>query len=181
MANDVPPLVNATALADFPGAPFKASLVEAAAESVRTDAGWHIAPSITSTARVRPRGGALFLRTLYLTEVSQIRDVSDPSDPKDVDLAEWDWTPGGVVEPVQWWRRQARVYEVTFVHGYDKCPADLIPAVAFRVQRSTVNAAAGSVRLGSLSVNPSGTPNTSIAEASQPDAVVGHYRIPRSR
>src|SRR5690606_13689852 len=39
------PLIEASALAGFPGAPFSAAQVRSAADSLRTQAGWHIAPT----------------------------------------------------------------------------------------------------------------------------------------
>lgn len=176
-----PPLLAATDLADFPGAPFPDAVVDAAASAVRREVGWHIAPSITGdTARVVARG-RLFLRTLHLTGVTGIVDVTDPSSPETEDLDDWDWTSSGVLYRRRSPTREGRVFEVTYTHGYESCPADLLPALAYRCQRAKIDSSTGSVRLGSLSLNPSSVPNTSVAEAAQPDAIVRAYRIPGSR
>lgn len=174
-----PPLLDGTALAGFAGAPFAPAVVTAVAADVRAEAGWHIAPVISgATARVRPRGAALFLKTLQLTDVTEIRDVTDAATPVIEDLADWDWNPAGIVERQSW--PYGRVYEVTFTHGYEACPPDLLPAIAALCSDARVDKAAGSVRLGSLSINGAGidgvgSPGSMVART------IGRYRIPRSR
>jgi hypothetical protein len=73
----MPALVTPEDLIDFPGAPYAWPVVESASEAVRAEAGWHIAPSVTETLTVDSDGGRiLFLPTMLLTEVSEVRDVS---------------------------------------------------------------------------------------------------------
>lgn len=174
------PLLQAGDLADFAGAPFTDSVVLAVGESIRSAAGWRIAPSTNETARIRPRGHRLFLRTLYLTAVAAIRDVSDPDNTIEEDLADWDWSPSGVLERCTWRRLTGRVYEVDYTHGYASCPQDLLEAAAALAQNAKVNKATGGVRLGSLSINGTGAPGVD-APGGSVETKIGRYRIPGSR
>lgn len=134
-------LVSSADLADFPGAPFPDTVVEAAAESVRDAAGWHIAPSRTETARIATEGRTLTLPSLYVTAVSAIRDVTDAANV--VDVTDFEWDTNGVIRlgyAVVWgwsWRCR-RTFEVDFTHGYDICPAPLLPVIAARAQQNPV-------------------------------------------
>lgn len=116
-------LAVAADLAAFKGAPFSPAVIEGAAESIRDDCGWHIAPLITSTVRMRGGGRVLILPTLRLTEVISIKSTGG-----DV-VAGWDWLPNGVIERLGGF---PRFVEVDFVHGYDKCPASLLGVIAER-------------------------------------------------
>lgn len=167
------PLAVAADLADYPGAPFADSVVLAAGESVRRDAGWLIAPAATETVVLDGDGGRLLmLPTLHLHDVLEVRDVSGDTP---VVLTEWRKTRAGMIELTSgFWPRGFEVIEVDMVHGYDACPEDLLPALAFRAQQAKVNRASGGVRLGSLSISPGGAD----PEDERPDAVVARYRIP---
>lgn len=139
------PLIEASALAGFPGAPFSAAQVRSAADSLRTQAGWHIAPTIEQTVEVYTgRGRIALLPSLHVVDVLRVEDASNGRE-------------------VTGWRvrRQAGLLvsdspfpediDVTLLHGFEKCPEDLKPLVAERARRI----AAGEVRqesLGSRSV-----------------------------
>ena len=123
-ATPLAPLADPAALAAFRGGPFEAKNVEAAGGSVRAECGWHIAPSIEQTIALRT-GGAdeVLLPSLYVTEVSAVTDRAGNT------LGGWEaWSngilsrPGGFPDTVQ----------VTFQHGYEKCPAELLPIIAER-------------------------------------------------
>lgn len=140
MAEPLPPLVVPADLEEFRGAPFSATTVNAAASQVRKIAGWHIAPSITATVTLDHDGSSvLYLRSLYVTDVVSVRDVSG-STPRD--LTGWRWSQDGMIEghfPAGF-----RSVEVTFTHGYKECPEDLLPVIASRTQRRVMQESLGS-------------------------------------
>ena len=160
----MPALVEAIDLVDFPGAPFAESLVESAGESVRAEAGWHIAPQVTETLRIFSEGGtALVLPTLEYT-VSAVRDISGDTP---VVLTGWTDRGSGILLKSYW--PAGRVLEVDVVHGYVACPPELLPVIAHRVQASRSPGA--NVRLGSLSIG--GDPGT----PEQDDAVLARFTL----
>lgn len=120
-------------LLGFSGAPFPSAVVAAAAQSVRTDAGWHIAPEITETIEAEPTGPRIVIPSLKIVEVVAIRDA----DTGEV-LEGWRLRKGpGVIERSMVRGRGCwpEVVEVDIVHGYAVCPADLYAVVAERSQR----------------------------------------------
>lgn len=164
------PLVAATDLAEFPGAPFPVAIVASAAESVRRDAGWHIAPSVTETVTVDGKGGQwLFLPSLHVTAVTAVRDVSGDTP---TTLTGWRLTRAGMLYRAAGWPYAVAAVEVDLTHGYDACPPELLPAIAARAQSARVNHGTGNVRLGSLSVSPPDAPSVSADEA------VARFTIP---
>ena len=130
-------LATAEDLAAFKGAPFSPPVIEGAAESVRDECGWHIAPNVTSSVRMRGGGTVLLLPTLRLTGVGLIK-TSDGTV-----ITGWDWLPNGVVERPGGF---PRIVEVHFTHGYDKCPASLLGVIAERASSGSY----GRVRQESL-------------------------------
>lgn len=137
---DLEPLVSETDLADFPGAPFSPSTVQAAAGQVRRICGWHIAPSLTQTLTLDHDGsGVLYLPSLYVTDVASVKDLTG-STPREV--SRWRWSGAGMIEghfPAGF-----RAVEVTLTHGYEACPADLLPVLASRTQRRAMQESLGS-------------------------------------
>lgn len=121
---DMAPLVSAAALAGFRGAPFPETVVEAAAETVRADCGWHIAPEVEQTIKVRTYGADnVNLPSLKVAEVLSVVDRDGTP------VTGWeDWEngmlerPGGFPETIV----------VTFRHGYPSCPKDLHGIIAER-------------------------------------------------
>lgn len=172
------PLVAPTDIADYPGAPFPDGLVAAACDSIRDDAGWHIAPSVESTEQVPSPGGQyLFVTSLQLTDVTEVRSITPDGTTV---LDGWVKYRAGYLFRACGWPVDALI-EVDMVDGYESCPPSLFPAVVARIQEAKVDRSRGSVRLGSLAVTPLGPPNTAAAAAAQPDAVVRRFRIPKSR
>lgn len=123
-------LVDPAALTPFPGAPFSQEVVDAAVADVRAAAGWHIAPSVTETVTVESTGGRfLFIRTLHLTAVTAVRDVTNT--PVDLDgyrIHATDEFRAGILDRPYGW--PCGVLEVDLTHGYTECPPDLLPALA---------------------------------------------------
>lgn len=122
-----PALVDEGRLDSFPGGPFDPSVVASAVARVRREARWHIAPSVTETLTVDAHGGTLLLLpTMYLTAVTEVRDVSG-DDP--VELEDWKWSRNGYLTRC-WWPCGPRAVEVDVTHGYAECPDDLLPVIA---------------------------------------------------
>ena len=70
-------LIQASDIAGFPGAPFAANVLTGAGDAIRAECGWHIAPARTETFTVEAETCKhLFLPTLALTAVTEIRDVT---------------------------------------------------------------------------------------------------------
>lgn len=164
-------LVRPDDLTGFPGAPFSPAVVAAAAAAVRDECGWHIAPTITTTARVRPVGKLLFLRTLHLIDVEAVTD----SGGEDVEVEDVEEGTGIVVLK----RAPRGRVGVEFTHGYEKCPPALLGVIAERAQRI----ARGSVRqesAGSLSVTyESSNPRPGVQAAGDSSAgVLARYTLP---
>lgn len=174
-------------LSDFAGAPFSATAVAIAAADVQAACRWHVAPQATETVTVATGPywqwcslGARFLQlpTLYLVSVTGVRDVTDPTNVQAI--TDYSTAPtadfragllgrtGGVggTWPL------GSVFEVDMVHGYDKFPQDLLPAVAAVAQDVKINKATGAVRLGSLSISNNG------GEGDVASRAIGRYRIP---
>lgn len=134
-----PDLVMPDDLESFPGGPFDASVVESAANWVRSTAGWHIAPEITETVTLDSSGDPyLVLPTLKLSEVSAVRDVTDPDFP--VTVTGWAKSRSkAVLYRRRGWPCGFEALEVDLVHGYEECPPELLPVIAERCQVSGVN------------------------------------------
>lgn len=97
----------------------------AACRRVRTECGWHIAPTIQETVRVRLTGPALVLPSMEILEVTSVQ-IGDEL----LDASAWELMPG---EPVimlcgRWWCHH-RVAVVEMSHGYEDCPEDLLAAL----------------------------------------------------
>lgn len=118
------PLVEAGDLAAFRGAPFDDAVTKAAAESVRTECGWHIAPDIEQTIIVRTGGtDTVLLPSLHVTEVAAVTD----RDGTPVDG--WEAWSNGILERPGGF---PNAIEITFTHGHETCPPDLLPIIAER-------------------------------------------------
>jgi hypothetical protein len=177
MATSLPPLADASDLAAFPGAPFDDALVISACAAVRAEAGWHIAPSVSETLTVDSPGGPLLtLPTLALTEVSAVRDVTDPDDTET--LGDWRVSAAGMLARTngQPWPAGFGVLEVDVTHGYDQCPAELLPVIAEHCQASTISSTVQQEASGSESVTYFGA-GASGSVALRGDARVRRYRV----
>jgi hypothetical protein len=119
-------LATADDLASFPGAPFDELLVEVAQESVRADAGWHIAPVRSETLYLLSYGD-------YFISIPSLRILSVEAVRYGPDLTEytdgWTVTRGGLWIATGW---TAGPVEVDLTHGYDETPLDLLPVIAAR-------------------------------------------------
>lgn len=153
-------------LEDFPGSPFTQAAVDAAVEYIRDQAGWHIAPIVTETLVVDARGGRhLQLPTKQLISITAIRNITDYNGTSQVVTG---WYPSATPQfkagrithgwSWPWWG----ALEVDVVHGYESCPADLLPVVAYvaselrsghpvgQVSRSSVGSVSMDYNQGSL-------------------------------
>ncbi len=138
----LPPLLDPAdpaILADFPGAPFAPQVVAAAAESVRSDAGWHIAPVVSETVLCDGSGWRplLLLPTLRVVSVQEVRAYVGGLW---VVLTGWRHAGSGMLYHPNGWPYGAAGVEVDLTHGYAAAPDDLLPVVAARCQRALVDA-----------------------------------------
>jgi hypothetical protein len=130
-------LIQAADLAGFRGAPFSDQVTEAAAESIRTQCEWHIAPSVEATVKIRASGNVLLLPSLHVTAVASVVDSTGNA------VTDWEWYPSGIIE-----RAAAfpAFVTVTFTHGYTSCPKELLPIIAERA----VSQASGRIKSEAL-------------------------------
>ena len=139
-----------------PGAiPFSQPLIDSIAESIRSECGWHIAGSRTETIKIDSNGSAVLrLPTLLMTgftsaqctetgEELTVHPETGWSEGGLLVLSERPFTPGGTwTSPTR--NRRAfpigfRAVTVTFTHGYETCPADLIRLIASTAQRRIIS------------------------------------------
>lgn len=120
----VGPLVQAAALDGFRGAPFAEPVVNAAAETVRSECGWHIAPQGEQTTRIRTgRLDTVNLPSLHVVEVLSVLDRDGTP------VTGWDWWEHGVLDRPGGF---PDTITVRFRHGYETCPQDLLGIIAER-------------------------------------------------
>lgn len=167
---DAGPLAKAADLTAY--GTFSDDAVTAAGEAIRSETGWHIAPTATETLTLdSPGGSALMLPTLHLLEVTEVRDVSG-HDP--VVLTGWrKSTSGFLTLPCGYWPQGPQTVEVDVVHGYDACPLELLPVIARRT-RDGLATSAGQVRLGSLSI---GTTSVGTTITASDEAIIRRYSL----
>lgn len=158
-------LVTNTDMTGFPGAPYSDAVLEAAAESVRDDCGWHIAPSATETVVVEASGGVALLPSLRVTDVTEVRDAMTGEV-----LADWrvDKSAGVLHDLSAAYRR----VEVDFTHGYDSCPPALKPVIAERAQAMGRGGYVRQESLGSRSVSLGGLEGGGALDA------LARYKLP---
>ena len=158
----ITPLVEASDLTGFKGAPFPPAVMNGAAESLRTECEWHIAPVIESTVKIRAAGSdTILLPTLKLTEVVSVTGSDGQV------VTGWDELENGVLERPGGF---PRFVTVVFKHGHTKCPPELLTVIAER----SVSAGSGRISqesLGSRSVSlEAGYDSVSMA-------VIDKYRL----
>lgn len=159
-------LVSVVNMAGFPGAPFAEQVLRSAAESVRDECGWHVAPQVTETLETRTVGSVAVLPTLRIVSVSEVRDAESGN-------VVTGWHVDRESQTLKGLPRGRRV-EVDLVHGYDVCPPALLPTIA---DRAKAIAAGGYVRqesLGSRSVSYAAGPNVGVGSADP----LARYRLP---
>lgn len=133
----VNPLVDTSELEGFPGAPFDQSVVDAVVAQLVGEAGWHIAPIMTDTVIVDTDGGRhLFLPTMFLTGVVEVRDVSGD---EPLVLTGWRKSRSGILFRAAGWPCGFETVEVDMTHGYNQCPPDLLPVIADMAMMATLD------------------------------------------
>jgi hypothetical protein len=130
-------LVSTSDLLEF--GTFSDALLDSAVADIRAEAGWHIAPRLVETVRVRVprvaswrrgRGGELLLPTRDLpgapVDVRTVRAGSTV-------LAGWA-ADGETLSLSYVWARPLTHLDVELEHGFPVCPPDLLPLIAQRAQ-----------------------------------------------
>lgn len=118
----VEPMTTVAALAGFNGS-FTEAVVNSAADSIRDECGWHIAPEITTTMKFRGEGSLILLPTMRLIHVTSVKDRNGNP------VGGFDWLQNGILERPGGF---PPFVEVTFVHGYRECPRALLGIIAER-------------------------------------------------
>lgn len=177
-ASNGAPLASPDDLSGFQGAPFEADLVLAAGEAVRGACGWHVAPwredDVTTVDGVG--GRFVLLPTLGLTDVSSVENMADVDNP--VAITGYRLPTGstrfraGVLDMATGW--PTADLQVTFSHGYESCPPDLLSVVAELCE---------AISRGDLSQRTLGDQSESWRDqlTANSQRVLAKYRIPRSR
>lgn len=130
-------LIQAADLNGFRGSPFADNVAEAAAESVRAECGWHIAPPVTETLKIRTYGSVILLPSLHVTAVTSVTDSAGTL------VTGWELFEGGILE---FFTDTPAYVTVTFTHGYPVCPKELLPIIAERA----VSQASGRIKSEAL-------------------------------
>lgn len=155
-------------LAEFPGAPFPQSLIDAASEAIQAEAGWHIAPTLTETIQVYTGGSTVVvLPSLRVESVTAVRDATDDALPV---IEGWRLRPVGPVLVRDGQAAWPEYVEVDLTHGYAQCPADLKSAVAARAQE---------IRSGGRVRQQQVGPFSQSVDSSDAQAVVARYALSR--
>lgn len=162
------PLVPSTeTLEAFPGGPFAPSFIASASAEIRSSAGWHIAPAVQQTRVLWCNGGpVLKLPTLKLDIEAPIT-VAHGDDT--YTAGAFDADPDGLLYRLSGWP-YGRV-TVTFTHGYEACPAELLPVLAEKAQGFARDRSVKQESILSRSVSygaPEGPDN---------DTVIARYRL----
>lgn len=151
------PLATVDDLEDWLGttvAPGPADLaLEGVSQAVRDYCGWHVAPSVTETVTYDgPAGRVLLLRSLHVTELTEIRqlDTADAGltwEYLTVDPTLYTWSTDGRVKCSGdgWWTSRYQGLQVDLTHGFDPVPANVRLVVLSAVAR-TMQSPAGVVR-----------------------------------
>ncbi len=154
-------LVNADQLDDFPGAPFKPGIVDAAVGGLRGDVGWHIAPEVTETITVDGSPDqTLILPTLKIATITAIRDVTGTTP---VAVTGWRMaSTAGLLWREDGWPCGFAAVEVDLTHGFADTPPELLPAVAYycQAQLTDANVSTESLLSWSKTTRPISSPST---------------------
>lgn len=166
-------LTDAADLGPFPGAPFSAAEVDAAVAAVRNAVGWHVAPVRDDVMVLSPDGHRLLrLPTLRLLAVSEIRDVvSDIV----IDASTYRLiaSRNAVLKTSGWWPHGLDRIEVDCRHGFDECPADLLPVIAEAAVWGRREQGATTLTAGPFSMQLSSTADVPLSAAETLDT----YRL----
>lgn len=165
------PLVNPNDLSEFPGAPYAVWVLNAAAESIRDECGWHIAPVRTETLTLDSDGGRiLLLPTLRLVAVTEVRDVTTETPTV---LTNWRKSAAGMLSRPGGWPNGLGAVEVDVVHGYDECPSSLYPVIADRCVQASRDGTITQESIGARQVSFGVTPGQGTLVAT-----LARYKIP---
>lgn len=141
-------LIQAGDIAGFPGAPFAANVLTGAGDAIRAECGWHIAPARTETLTVEAESSKhLFLPTLALTAVTEIRDVS--FDVPQV-VTGYRFKANGIITRTFGVSCfvVGHTYEVDVTHGLDAVPFDLLKAASIIARSANGERVTQSKQLG---------------------------------
>lgn len=141
-------LIQASDIEGFPGAPFAPNVLTGAGEAIRAECGWHIAPSRTETLEVYAEGCRhLFLPTLALTAVTEIRDIT--FDVPQV-VTGYRFKPNGIITRTFTGAGfvDGHLYEVDVTHGFATVPFDLLTAASSIARSANGERVAQSKQLG---------------------------------
>ena len=137
---------------------------------IRTLCQWHIAPVMEATVRFTS-GGIFTLPTLKLVELVSLTSEGVPLDVSKIDVDD--------TGTIQWCERSSRKrggLVVTFRHGHETAPPELIPLAA-RLQR-TLSDGVMTTRVGNISVTPAAV--SAATEGLEPHiaAILARYTLP---
>ena len=123
-------LIQADDIAGYPGAPYVAGVLTAAGQAIRAECGWHIAPNRPETLTVEAESRKyLFLPTLALTAVTEIRDMT--YDAPQV-VTGYSFKANGIITRTFTGVGfvPGHLYEVDVEHGFTSVPTDLLSAAS---------------------------------------------------
>lgn len=144
-----PDFVDTTDLSDYKAGDAAEIILQVQA-AIRSYCGWHIAPSIEQTVTLDGRGSRhLWLPSLYVTDVTSVSNEGTA-----VTSDEYDWSESGYIESrYGCWTTRPRQVEITFTHGYDDIPADVVGvAVAVAARASASPAGVKREQAGAVSL-----------------------------
>lgn len=157
-------LVSDADLAGFPGVSSSPVAIRAAAQAVRDACGWHIAPVITETIEVETDGHRIaVLPSLRVVEVKSVTTLDG--------VAVTGWRLDRTAGVIKSGRALPEVINVTFTHGYEKCPPSLFPVIAHWAQQ-TQTGVVSRESIGARSVDYGGSAPIFLAR------VLGKYTRP---
>jgi hypothetical protein len=164
----------------------QATYLEMACKEVRKYCGWHIAPAVPVTAKRCYVGsyGLVVLRSTYIGTISAIT-VGD-TDPQTLTAdTDYSWE-----QPQAWLRLHPQSVQipcttpwtephvfVSYVSGYDECPAD-VKAVIFEVMATAMELPASNLdRVQTMQYSGQIVPDVGIALSGQQKDRLSSYRL----
>jgi hypothetical protein len=160
------------------GAPFTDEEVEAAVESVRAAAGWHIAPtrSDTITLTVGCREALLRLPTRQLVSVEEVTDLDTSTA-----IAASDYrvltTLNKLLKRRGYWPTGYEAVQVEMTHGYTTWPKDLLPVVAEAAATSRRDQTVRSQQAGVFVVAYGDTGSSGVGSLTSTSAALDRYLL----
>ena len=137
-----------------PGVSVTQDTVDAIASSIQNECGWHIAPIKAETVTLDSDGGTVLqLPTLHMTGLTSVT-LTETGEALPVSL-ETGWSEAGMLSlgprsfiPGGHWASSRRSHKqfpagfraitVSFTHGYETCPAELIRFIAMTVNQRRI-------------------------------------------